>query len=238
MIIKLWVDLDNLLSWSFLNFFMLKEDNLKKIVEILKKFPKKWDGKKAILEMKDNNYNHWKQMEWIGFYFEFLCDKFLDGLVEPHKIKYGRVSFDGFLDVPFDYKAHAINTESHKVITNGTEEIIKAVEEYGYIVDIIALGEVKYNDIQKTFKTWHDKLKGKISNYEKERIQRGALSRLRKVDFDLKEIILIKVDKGFLDKCGSFQENFRNSDGSKRKAKVMVDLSKLKDEDVLARIEF
>jgi len=25
MIIKLWVDLDNLLSWSFLNFFMLKE---------------------------------------------------------------------------------------------------------------------------------------------------------------------------------------------------------------------
>jgi len=105
-------------------------------------------------------------------------------------------------------------------------------------VDIIALGEVKYNDVQKTFKTWHDKLKGKISNYEKERIQRGALSRLRKVDFDLKEIILIKVDKGFLDKCGSFQENFRNSDGSKRKAKVMVDLSKLKDEDVLARIEF
>jgi len=217
---------------------MLKEENLKKIVAILKTLPKKWDGKSSILEMKDNNYSHWKQMEWIGFYFEYLCDKYLKDLVESHKIKYGRVSFDGFLDVPFDYKSHAINTESHKVITNGTEEIIKAIEEFGYVIDIIALGEVKYNDVKKTFKKWHDTLKGKISDYEKERIQRGALSRLRKVSFDLQEIILVKVDKGFLNKCGSFQENFRNSNGNMRKAKVMVDLSKLKDEDILARIKF
>lgn len=217
---------------------MIKEENVDKITNMLKTIPKKWDGRTSILEMRKENCKNWRQMEWVGFYFEFLCDKYLKDIVEPHKVKYGKVSFDGFLDVPLDYKAHAINTETNKVITNGTKEILKAIEEYGFVIDIIALGEVEYNDINKTFKRWHDKLKGKISDYEKERIQRGALSRLRKVSFNLKEIIFIKVNKRFLDKCGSFQENFRNSNGNKRNSKVMVDLKKLKDEDIIARITF
>ena len=39
----------------------------KQIGEGLKNIPTMWDGKKAILEMKENEYPHWKQMEWIGF---------------------------------------------------------------------------------------------------------------------------------------------------------------------------
>ena len=34
-------------------------------IDKLKKIPKFWNGRKAILEMKMNNYPHWKQMEWI-----------------------------------------------------------------------------------------------------------------------------------------------------------------------------
>lgn len=51
--------------------------NAKAIGKILKNIPKVWDGRTAILEMKDSAFPHWRQMEWIGFYFQFLCEKSL-----------------------------------------------------------------------------------------------------------------------------------------------------------------
>ncbi|MBS3084436.1 hypothetical protein J4411_00810 [Candidatus Pacearchaeota archaeon] len=216
----------------------IKEDNLKKIFEIMKTLPVFWNGKKSILEMKENNFDQWKQMEWIGFYFEFLCEKYLKGFMEFHKIKYGNTSFDGFLEIPFDFKSHAINTESHRVIINDTEATIKAIEEYGFVIVIMALGEVTYNDVNRTFQKWHEKIKGGKSKYEEERIKRGALSRLRKTEFNLKELRFIKINKGTLERCGSFQKNFRNADGSLRRSKVLLDLEKLKDEEVIKRMKF
>ena len=217
---------------------MVKEENLNSISERFKELPKKWDGKKAIIEMKNGGFNQWKQMEWIGFYFEYLCQKFLKDIMKFHEVKYGNTSFDGFLEVPFDLKSHAINTESHKVIINDTEATIKAIEEYGYVIVIMALGEVVYNDVNRIFQKWHEKIKGGKSKYEKERIKRGALSRLRKTEFRLKELMFIKINKGTLEKCGSFQKDFRNADGSPRKSKVLLDLERLKDEEILKRIEF
>ena len=75
---------------------MIKNESIKSISDLLKELPKKWDGKKAITEMKENDFNQWRQMEWIGFYFEFLCQKRLKDSMEFHKIKYGRTSFDSF----------------------------------------------------------------------------------------------------------------------------------------------
>jgi hypothetical protein len=177
-------------------------------------------------------------MEWIGFYFEFLCQKYLKNVMEFHKIKYGNVKFDGFFKVPFDFKAHALNTESHQVIINDTEATIKAIEEYGFVIVIMALGEVEYNDVKRTFQKWHEELKGGKSDYELERIKRGAISRLRKCEFDLKEIMLIKIDKSTLKKCGSFQKDFRNANGSARRSKVLLDLEDLNKNEVIRRIAF
>lgn len=76
------------------------------------------------------------------------------------------------------------------------------------------------------FKKWHDRLKGGISNYEKERIHRAAPSRRRKVNFVPKELIFVLVDKENIDSCGKFQANFRNSNGVARNAKILLDLKK------------
>lgn len=215
------------------------QDIIKQIGEILKTISKNWDGKKAILEMKNSNFNQWKQMEWIGFYFEFLCQKYLKSIgMEPHKIKYGNTSFDGFLEIPFDFKSHALNTERHEIVINDTEAITKAIEKYGYIITIIALGKVKYNDKNRSFQKWHEKIKGGKSKYELERIKRGAWSRLRKTEFNIQEIIFVKINKGTLDKSGSFQKNFRNADGSLRRSKIMINLEKLNDEEIIHRIKF
>jgi hypothetical protein len=95
---------------------------------------------------------------------------------------------------------------------------------------IVAVGDVIYNDENRTFQKWHEELKGKPSKYVLENKKRGAWSRLRKFSFTLKEISIIEITNKTLENCGSFQTGFRNSDGSPRREKVLIDLEKLNDE--------
>lgn len=197
----------------------------------------KWDGRKAILGMKEGGSRHWRQMEWIGFYFQFLCERVLSEVMTIPGPKYGNAEFDGFLEVPWDFKAHATNTSQHNVIVNDLEAVEAAIAEYGAVGVILAVGDVQYNDDDRTFQRWHSGLKGGKSKYELKRIERGAWSRLRKVRFDLKQISLIRLNRTTLSKCGSFQSAFRNADGGSRRAKVLVDLEKIR-EDVIHFVEF
>jgi len=176
-------------------------------------------------------------MEWIGFYFQFLCEHLLKDIITIPGPKYGNVKFDGFNEIPWDFKAHAINTSSHQIIINDSEATASAIRDYGCVGLILAMGEVKYNDTQRTFQQWHEELKGGKSKYEIDRIKRGAWSRLRKVEFNLKQISFIKIDDVVLVKCGSFQRDFRNSNGKPRREKVLLDLEKL-DEEIVYFLDF
>ncbi|MBI4972192.1 MAG: hypothetical protein HZC16_00035 [Candidatus Omnitrophica bacterium] len=199
----------------------------KAIGKILKKIPKKWDGRKSILEMKKAKFPHWKQMEWSGFYFQFLCGKYLRNIMSIPGPKYNKVEFDGFKQIPWDFKAHAMNTSSHQVIVNDSEATANAIKDCGQVGLILAIGKVLYNDEDRTFQKWHERLKGGKSKYELERIKRGAWSRLRKVSFKLQQISFIRITDDTLIKCGSFQTDFRNSNGRPRRAKVLIDLEKV-----------
>lgn len=212
-------------------------ETLRRVGENLKKIPKVWDGKSAILEMKKSDYSQWKQMEWIGFYFQFLCEHFLSNIMTIPGPQYGNVKFDGFKDIPWDFKAHAINTSSHQIIVNDSEAIAKGIKDYGAVGLILALGEVEYNDSKRTFQKWHEKLKGGLSEYSLERIKRGAWSRLRKVSFNLQQISFIKITDETLVECGSFQSNFRNSNGRPRREKVLLDLEEI-DEELICFLDF
>jgi hypothetical protein len=152
----------------------------KEISEGFKNIPFVWDGRQSILEMKESSFPHWKQMEWIGWYFQFLCEKFLKDVLEIPGPKFGNVRFDGFKEIPWDFKAHAINTSSHQIIVNDSEATKVAIKNYGCVGLILALGKVKYNDDERTFQRWHEELKGGKSNYEIERIKRGGLVKIKK----------------------------------------------------------
>lgn len=209
----------------------------KQIGEGLKNIPTMWDGKKAILEMKENEYPHWKQMEWIGFYFQFLCERYLSDIMEIPGPRYGNTKFDAFRVIPWDFKAHAMNTSTHQIIVNDSEATARGIRDYGAVGLILAVGKASYNDENRTFQKWHETLKGGKSKYEIERIKRGAWSRLRKVSFNLKQITFIRIDDATLIKCGSFQENFRNADGRPRRKKVLLNLEKI-DKEIIYIIDF
>ena len=189
-----------------------------------------WDGRDSIIEMRDSGFSHWRQMEWIGFYFQCVCEKRLSCVLSVPGPEYGNMEFDGFKDIPWDFKTHAINTSHHNVILNDSQAVLDAICEYGYVGIILALGKVAYNDDDRTFKNWHEELKGGKSNYELDRIHRGAWSRIRKVCFDLQQISFIVLNNDTLDRGGSFQRGFRNSNGKPRREKVTLKLEKIDDE--------
>lgn len=203
---------------------------MKKITEtifdiLMNDLPVKWDGKEAILEMKNKGGRNWRQMEWPGWYFEFKCEEIFDAhpMMDIPGPKYDNVVFDGMYEIPWDFKAHSIQA-GNKVPTNGYREITQAIEEFDKVGFIIANGDVQYDE-DRTFVAWHDELKGKKSQYVKDRIARKARSRMRKTHFELKSIDFVIIDINSLGYCGSFQKGMRNADGSPRNPKVMLDLS-------------
>ena len=195
--------------------------------------PKVWDGRESIQYMKDNGCSQWRQMEWTGFYFQFMCEQILrkDGFMKIPGPKYGKVEFDGFKSIPWDFKAHSIDKnkkDTDKIPTNGYIECTKAISEYGQVGFIIITGDSDYDDENQTFKKWHDELKGGTSKYELERINRSAPSRRRKVNFKPVELIFVFVDDDNISSCSKFQANFRNSNGVARNPKILLDLNNKK----------
>ena len=61
---------------------------------------------------------------------------------------------------------------------------------------------------------------------------------MRKVEFNLKQISFLKIDDAVLVKCGSFQVDFRNSNGRPRREKVLLDLEKLDEEEIVYFLDF
>jgi hypothetical protein len=171
--------------------------NIEEDILILKnkllKMPTIWEAKNAILELKEVDYN-WRQMEWIGWYFEYkakqiLIDDFRSGE------KFNNISFDLKRNINWDLKAKAIKSDDHKVILNDKNAMELSIKKNKYHGEIIALLDVEYNDKDRTFQKWHTELKGGKSDYEIEREKRTSISRYRKTNAVLNEILLIIIEE-------------------------------------------
>lgn len=182
-------------------------DIVARLEEAANGMPKLWDGRQSILKMKNAGGRQWRQMEWMGFYFEFLCENAFDSILEMPGMRYGKAEFDAFGTINWDFKAHAVNTTSRRVIINDKEAVESAVSEQGHYGLIIAMGKVEYNDEERTFKRWHDELKGGKSDYELNRIVRGAPSRLRKTECVLEGLSQLRRQPQAFESDGGCPQN-------------------------------
>jgi hypothetical protein len=222
-----------------------KSDALR-IFEILKRVvPPIVDGREAILQMQDEGSRNWRQMEWIGFWFEHLVETRIAPLLGARSgPTIGNVTFDLQLSRIWDLKVHP-EQAGLTAILNDREACNFVVENLGGLGFIIVLGNATYDDQLSSFKAWHDSLKGGNSKYEFARIDRGAPSRRRKVAFVPvsalaiwladKDEVAQAVNSGWL---REFQTGMRNSDGSKRRAKYLLDLSRVPPQNVVATLTF
>ena len=189
--------------------------------------PKVWDGKKCVRYLKREQYN-WKQTEWIGWYFEHRARAVLtSALGGGQGPRFGNVDFDyGTGITVWDFKAHAIPKRDGWIFLNDVDAVDQCVGTHGGLGWVIAGGDALYDE-DGTFKDWHDTLKGDESAYVVDRKRRGAPSRLRKRQFQLKHItvavvrspdeIELAMEQKLL--TSTMQASQRNADGSRRASK-------------------
>ena len=224
---------------------MLNQNTLDTIEQLQlasQNMPKVWEGRTAILEMKEGGSRNWKQMEWMGFYFEFLCETHFEGIIEMPGKTYRKTTFDAFREISWDFKVHASNTAANRIrrdfITNDAAAIQNTINDHGFYGIILAIGQAKYNDEQANFKRWHDALKGGISEYEINRINRDAPSRTRKTEFILSKIHLICLNTETLNQCSSLYQQGRNANGRPRPPKFNVNIQRIPDSALAATLDF
>jgi hypothetical protein len=210
---------------------IISKDLLNDIINALSKIPCKWDAREVYSHWKNTNSPYLRQTEWIGWRFQELCEQYLRPCKKFNfsRQRYGYADFDAFAEIPWDFKAHVLKNprglQTRKVPGTDKRATLQAIKEYRAAGFILGIGDAVFDDENRSFQRWHDKLKGGLSDYEKERISRGAPSRLRKTAFTLQEIWIIEIDKKLYKKLGTFMEGFINKDGSPRKAKIMLDLN-------------
>lgn len=204
-------------------------------LKALESLPSVWDGRAAILEMKEASYQ-WRQMEWAGFYFEYLCAARLRPEFTVPGETFGATSFDAKRSLNWDFKWHAIKSHSHTCILNDKSAMEATISMYGEYGAIIALSDVEYNDVNRTFQKWHSDLKGGLSRYERERRARTAVSRYRKTRATLAEIVFVRIAADDIPSLGTMRQG-RNADGAPRPEKYMMDLEAM-DALVVDRLVF
>ena len=192
----------------------------------LQSLSKIWDGKNCILQMKNNNSSHWRQMEWIGFYGEYAIRKALSNqtTIKLQGDTFGKVIFDLAGEINWDIKTHPNSSTS--AILNDCEATDLSIAKNTYHGLIVLCVDCQF-DSTGDFKEWHDQLKGGKSDYERKRVARGAPSRKRKVSAKLTDIKLILLDNINIKQLGRAQEGWRNSDGGARKSKYSITHSQL-----------
>jgi hypothetical protein len=199
---------------------------------MLKQFEEIWIGKDKVLELKDSNSPNWKQIEWPGFYFEFVMQE-LAKEDRFFKVSYGNTTFDLFDNIPWDLKVHSQNSKSkNKIITNDYESISKSIGEFGYQGFMILEGDSVYEE-NGEFRNWHNEIKGGKSTYQLKNEKLHKPHRKRKKAFIPKNFIAIVLDKDELMNHSKFQKGFVNSNGKPRKEKLILDLNKINKKNIL-----
>ncbi|MCL2712493.1 MAG: hypothetical protein FWD37_04380 [Methanomassiliicoccaceae archaeon] len=203
------------------------------------------DGKEAVTKMKNDGSKNWKQMEWMGFYLEELSREVLirtiGGSTGP---RYGRTGMDYKLKYVWDIKVHSAydskGKEIRDCVLNDVEAIENTLIDYGAVGFMLYLVNPEW-DIDCKFKGWHDSEKGKVTDYVKERIERGAPSRMRKSAINVINLIVFSLSEKDIElgtKEGwikGFQSGMRNSNGNPRRSKIMINTKRIPERCIIAK---
>lgn len=203
--------------------------------------PEVIDGRAAISEMREGGSRHWKQMEWIGFYPEFWFEQNLAGpLGMSTGPTFGNITFDLAGDGVWDLKSHSSSASPWSPL-NDVEAVEECIQTHGGVGFILVSGPCTYDE-DGSFKAWHDALKGKKSPYQEKNEALGVKSRRRKTSFAPHEFLAFGFNSmdslALAHRNGwikGFQEGMKNSNGTKRRAKIMVDTMSIPDSAIIAR---
>ena len=180
-------------------------------------------GYDAVREMKENN-SQWRQMEWIGWYYEYLANgcvkRNTDFFLSPTGNKvYIDYVVDGVLT---DLKVHNTLAKNHTLYLNDYAALKSCIQNQGRCNFLLILGESKMDE-DGAFVKWHNNLIGKLTNPK---------GRKRKVDFRIQGYALLPIDASNFDKLLCLKQG-KNSNGKPRPPKAGINLKKMNLDNVV-----
>lgn len=204
-----------------MNDFQREQQIIEKIATSL---PKNWEGKEAVLELKEAEYN-WKQNEWPGFYFDYHMGRILKDYqgfrVPGDEIR--NTKFDATGVGLWEWKTKAITSkgEKHVCILNDKEAMDEGIRNYGSIGIALLLIRAEA-DKDGMWRVWHNTLKGEPSNYVKNVIRGKSV---RKTRVETVGLYILRVDETNLHLLNTMKQG-RNSNEKARPLKYKVDIRK------------
>lgn len=190
---------------------------------------REWDGRGCIEEMRQSGYETgWRQMEWIGFYFQMKCEQLLKGSfsIPGESYRSGNVEFDGKAEgYNFDFKAHsafdAKGKPKPKTVLNDKLSMEQSIEAHGRHGLILAQLRCTY-DHDGSFRRWHQSVIGEKSNYVKKGEKTGRKPRIRKVSAKVERLVVLTITKENLIYLPLVNQG-KNSNGASRLPKYGLD---------------
>lgn len=175
-----------------------------------------WDMRASILTLQEADYQ-WKQMEWIGFYFEYLMSQVVSG-VGGMRMPGNRIhntTFDMFCGIDVDLKAHAANGPV-QVMLNDAIAVEQSLAMNGALGFLVLQGKAQY-DLDGSDREWHNALKGAPSAYMLGKPNRRSRRRKR-------EFVGTHADWFLIEHLGQLRRVNQgvNADGSKRPQKYAL----------------
>lgn len=197
------------------------------------------DGKSCISEMRDyeiNNHIHtnWRQMEWFGWYSEFLCTTNKTNSFSRSQERFitatGASMFFDYVDdlsnIVFDLKSTvAYNGKcDHKLITNDLDAIKNIVRIHGRVLFAVITAEPVMDD-DDSLRIWHDKLKGRKTKYVRLGEKHGRPHRKRKKSVILSRVDIFDINSNAIIESMPVMHQGKNSNGKDRPPKMILDTS-------------
>jgi hypothetical protein len=145
-----------------------EEEGAALVATLVERLPSHWDGRKCVKEMRDAGYSQWRQMEWPGFYNEFvgipaLNDTFAMSETGGPLRRFGQTDFDYANGWVWDLKAHterqrnipsgSVSSGDETIILNDAEAARACINQQG--LGFLIVGGESHFDDGGVFDDWH-----------------------------------------------------------------------------------
>lgn len=177
-----------------------------------------WDGRRCVQSMRDAEFRHWRQTEWIGWYFEYVGIPALVNAFGGGPKRVLNTSFDYSLRTTWDLKAHSTGGENAAIL-NDLDAIHAGLTEPGGLGFIVLTGDPGFSD-SAAFDTWHRAQRGAGPAHERSRALKSSFTPQRLDAYHLQGVTALEAAMQH-DEYAVMAQG-RQPDGSPRKPKLKI----------------
>jgi hypothetical protein len=192
--------------------------------------PQFWDAKECVKEMKTANFKHWKQVEWQGWYLEFIALPALISALGGAPVKIGTTTFDYQRNFIWDLKTHSNFTKTKSTNSEcplNDQDSMKLAIQNGGLGLVVLSGDPVYGGMD--FAIWHKRLRGSAGDPRRELKSKFKPTRLDLFFIENTEALRLAEKTHTIT---SFNQGRQSTSGNARKPKYSLNLQKGRDSGI------